>query len=104
MKALKLFVTFTLLCLASLAFAVQPKDTLTVERIIIVGNGTASGKSITSHTFTKRFFDEADCIVARDAYRKENALPIGAGSLNSDVATRAECDALDHSFELRYTQ
>jgi len=86
-----------MLCVSSMVFAVQPKDTLTVERIIIIGNGTSSGKSITSHVFTKRFFDEATCVLARDKYRLENSLKIGAGDINSDVATKAECDALDTS-------
>ena len=75
-----------------------PKDTLTVERIVIVNNGSSSGKSITSHVFTKRFYDEATCLLARDVYRKENTLKIGPSALNAEVATNAECDAVDHRF------
>lgn len=75
-----------------------PKDTLTVERIVIVNNGSSSGKSITSHVFTKRFYSEGDCLLARDVYRKENTLKIGPSALNAEVATNAECDAVDHRF------
>ena len=74
-----------------------PKDTLTVERIVIVNNGSSSGKSITSHTFMKRFYTEADCLLARNVYRTENILKIGPNELNAEVATKAECDALDNS-------
>ena len=79
-----------------------PKDTLTVERIVIVNNGSSSGKSITSHVFTKRFYNEADCLLARNTYRAENTLKIGPNEINADVATKAECDALDHRFEIQY--
>ena len=75
-----------------------PKATLTVERIVIVNNGSSSGKSITSHVFSKRFYNEADCTLARDKYVKENTLKIGPGEINADVATKAECDAVDHRF------
>lgn len=79
-----------------------PKATLTVERIVIINNGSSSGKSITSHVFTKRFYNEADCLLARDVYRKENTLKIGPSALNAEVATNAECDALDHRLEIQY--
>lgn len=79
-----------------------PKDTLTVERIVIVNNGSSSGKSITSHVFSKRFYNEADCLQARNVYRAENTLKIGPSEINADVATKAECDALDHRFEIQY--
>lgn len=98
MKALKLSVALGLLFFSSLALATAPKDTLTVERIVIVNNGSSSGKSITSHVFTKRFYNEADCTLARDKYVKENTLKIGPGEINADVATKAECDAVDHRF------
>ena len=29
---------------------------------------------------------------------KENTLKIGPGEINADVATKAECDAVDHRF------
>lgn len=98
MKALKLSVALGLLFVSSLALATPPKDTLTVERIVIVNNGSSSGKSITSHVFSKRFYNEADCTLARDKYVKENTLKIGPGEINADVATKAECDAVDHRF------
>lgn len=98
MKALKLSVALGLLFVSSLALATPPKDTLTVERIVIVNNGSSSGKSITSHVFFKRFYNEADCTLARDKYVKENTLKIGPGEINADVATKAECDAVDHRF------
>ena len=98
MKALKLSVALCLLFVSSLALATPPKDTLTVERIVIVNNGSSSGKSITSHVFSKRFYDEATCLLARDVYRKENTLKIGPSALNAEVATNAECDAVDHRF------
>ena len=102
MKALKLSVALGLLFVSSLALATPPKDTLTVERIVIVNNGTSSGKSVTSHVFTKRFYSEADCLLARNVYRTENTLKIGPSEINADVATKAECDALDHRFEIQY--
>lgn len=102
MKALKLSVALCLLFVSPLALATAPKDTLTVERIVIVNNGSSSGKSITSHVFSKRFYDEATCLLARDVYRKENTLKIGPSALNAEVATNAECDALDHRFEIQY--
>ena len=98
MKALKLSVALGLLFVSSLALATPPKGTLTVERIVIVNNGSSSGKSITSHVFSKRFYNEADCTLARDKYVKENTLKIGPGEINADVATKAECDAVDHRF------
>lgn len=98
MKALKVLVALCLLFVSSLALATAPKDTLTVERIVVVNNGSSSGKSITSHVFSKRFYDEATCLLARDVYRKENTLKIGPSALNAEVATNAECDAVDHRF------
>lgn len=102
MKVLKLVIALGLLFASSLALATAPKDTLTVERIVIISNGSSSGKSITSHVFSKRFYDEATCLLARDVYRKENTLKIGPSALNAEVATNAECDALDHRFEIQY--
>lgn len=98
MKALKLSVALGLLFVSSLVLATAPKDTLTVERIVIVNNGSSSGKSITSHVFSKRFYNEADCLLARNVYRAENTLKIGPSEINADVATKAECDAVDHRF------
>lgn len=97
MRTLKSSVALGLLLVSSLALAAQPKTTLTVERIVIINNGTSSGKSITSHVFTKRFYNEADCLLARNVYRAENTLKIGPSEINADVATKAECDALDNS-------
>ena len=97
MKSVKLAVALSLLFLSSLALATQPKTTLTVERIIVVGNGTSSGKSITSHTIVKRFFDEADCLAAKNVYNAQNTVTIGPNALNADVSTKADCEALDHS-------
>ena len=99
MKSVKLAVALSLLFMSSLALATQPpKTTLTVERIIVVGNGTSSGKSITSHTLVKRFYTEADCIAAKNVYDAENTVAIGPGALKADVSTRADCDAQDHRF------
>ena len=99
MKSVKLAVALSLLFVSTLALATQPpKTTLTVERIIIIGNGTPNGKSITSHTFTKRFYTEEDCNAEKGVYEAVNALKIGASQLNADVLTLAECDAQDNRF------
>lgn len=97
MKALKLSVALCLLFVSSLALATPPKTTLTVERIIIIGNGTSSGKSITSHTIVKRFFDEAACVAAKNTYNAQNTVTIGPNGINADVSTKADCDALSNS-------
>ena len=98
MKALKLSVALCLLFVSSLALATPPKTTLTVERVVIVGNGTANGKSITSYTFVKRFYTEADCNAEKGIEEAINEFKVGAAQLKTDVYTRAECDAIDHRF------
>ena len=55
-----------------------PKTTLTVERIAIIGNGTANGKSITSYTFVKRFYTEADCEAEKGIEEAINEFKVGA--------------------------
>ena len=98
MKALKLSVALGLLFVSSLALATPPKTTLTVERIVIVGNGTSNGKSIASYTFVKRFYTEADCNAEKGIEEAINEFKVGAAQLKTDVYTRAECDAIDHRF------
>lgn len=102
MKALKLSVALGLLFATSLALATPPKDTLTVERIVIINNGASSGKSITSHVLTKRFYTEDECNTEKGLYEAQKVLKIGPSALNAEVLTIAECDALDHRFEIQY--
>ena len=74
------------------------KTTLTVERVVIVGNGTSNGKSITSYTFVKRFYTEEDCNTEKDVEEAINEFKVGAAQLKVDIYTKAECDAVDHRF------
>lgn len=72
-----------------------PKDTLHVERFSIIGNGTSSGKSLSQHTFIKRYYTPADCEAAKAVYNSETVLTIAG--LNLPVLTIAKCEAINHS-------
>ena len=76
-------------------YAGYPKDTLHVERVFIMQNGTGSGKNISSTTFVKRNWTESDCSAAAVTYNAQTYVAGGGNSV--PVITIARCEALNPS-------
>lgn len=73
-------------------YAAPIASTLHVERIIVITNGPMSSVSVSSHTFSKVYYDEATCKLAATAYGSEVQVQVGPYQL--PVATKAKCEAL----------
>lgn len=91
----KIITMIVLMLVSTAVFATIPKDTLHVERIITVPNGTSSGIDVATTTFIKRYYTPADCDTEALLYNAQATLVVNGRNIS--MLTIAKCEAINHS-------
>lgn len=95
MKTVNSIILIVALSFTTVAFADYPKDTLRVETIPVIQNGTGSGKNISYGSFTERYWTAEDCSAAAKTYNARTY--VVSGGNNVPVITIADCRAINHT-------
>ncbi len=92
----QIILAVVLLFVASAANATLVANTLVVERVTTITNGTSNGQSIASHAMMQRLGTAANCTEARSALNnKASELTVGGKTVNT--ITLASCIAVDYA-------
>ena len=94
----QIILAVVLLFVASAANATLVANTLVLERITTIPNGTSNGQSIASHAMMQRLGSEANCTSAKNALNNKESVLVINGK-NVATLTLASCIAVDYSVQ-----